>query len=198
MSCHKYHVDIELLPSLDEDTAQFQQAVSHIQQCPRCWARYQTARELDEVLAAKLNEPAPPPSFTARIINQIQCSLMPAVRRAILEKIKSTTIHPPADWVHMQLKQHFPRLTLRTVCRHLGVLKNDGDVLELDFGEGFKRFDGNLEPHSHFICQQCRSVYDICQPSHQLINLSEIRNICHKVLEHSLKLQGICRRCRTE
>ena len=31
--------------------------------------------------------------------------------------------------------------------------------------EGQERFDGNTEPHGHFICPGCRAVIDIAVPS---------------------------------
>jgi Fe2+ or Zn2+ uptake regulation protein len=121
---------------------------------------------------------------------------MPELRRAILEAARSTTIHPPAYWIHQQVKPQFPQTSIRSVCRHLGILKNEGDILELNFGEGFKRFDGNTEPHCHFFCQQCSGVYDIFQPAEKLVDLTEIQNMGYQVLDPNLQLRGICKNCQ--
>ncbi len=197
MNCRRYQVDIELLPSLNGGNAQFQQTICHIRQCPHCLIRYQVARELDEVLEIKLNELDPPAAYPVQVMSYIQYSLMPELRRAILEEVKSTASHPPARWVYQQVKPQFPQTSIRSVCRHLAILKNEGDILELNFGEGFKRFEGNLEPHCHFICQQCRGIYDIFRPAYKPVDLTEIQNMGYQVLIPNLELWGICKRCRT-
>jgi Fur family peroxide stress response transcriptional regulator len=196
MSCHKYHHDIELLSSLDDDAVEFQHVISHIKHCPNCLARYHVARGLDNFLETKLNELDPPAAFPAQIMDNLRYSLMPELRRVILERLKATTIHPPARWVHQQIEPLFPSTSLKSVCRHLSILRDEGDILELDFREGFKRFDGNVEPHCHFICLNCKGVYDIFRPPQQLIDLDKIDRMGYEVLEPRLELQGICKNCR--
>ncbi len=195
MSCHKYQLDIELLPALDVGDGRFQQAISHLQQCPRCLARYEAARKLDAVLAAGLNALDPPASFPAKIMSYIQYSLLPLLRKTIFEEVKATDIHPPARWIHQQIQLRFPDTSLQSVCRHLTILKEAGNILECDFGEGFKRYDGNLNDHCHFICRQCDGIYDIFRPARQLVKLTEIQQLGYRVLEPKLELRGICKKC---
>ena len=40
-------------------------------------------------------------------------------RQAILEVLRSTKIHPTAEWVHQTLKSDYPDLSLGTVYRNL-------------------------------------------------------------------------------
>ena len=40
-------------------------------------------------------------------------------RDAILEKLKSTTSHPTAEWIYLELKKDYPKLSLATVYRNL-------------------------------------------------------------------------------
>ncbi len=195
MSCHKYLFDIELLPSLDEDDDIFQQVILHLKQCPHCQDRYETARKLDEVLEAGLNALDPPDAFSCKIIGHIKYSLLPLLRKAILEAIRNTSINPSASWVHRQMQPQFSNASLRSICRNLTILKEEGYILEVDFGEGFKRFCGNPEPHCHFICQQCNGIYDIFQPAHKLIKLEEIQQLGYQVVETNLELRGICKKC---
>ena len=42
-------------------------------------------------------------------------------REAILEKIRSTTSHPTAEWVYRELKEEHPDLSLGTVYRNIGL-----------------------------------------------------------------------------
>ena len=63
----------------------------------------------------------------------------------------------------------------------------------LDFGEGFLRYDGNVEPHSHFQCEKCGAVIDIMETAEG----------CEKMLPKgctlssaSLYLYGKCMNCK--
>ena len=81
-------------------------------------------------------------------------------REAILAKIRSVTSHPTAEWVHRELKDDFPDLSLGTVYRNIGLFKEEGEIISVGTVGGQERFDGNPVPHGHFVCQTCRAVLD--------------------------------------
>ena len=82
-------------------------------------------------------------------------------RQAILEALRNTKIHPTAEWVHQTLKNDYPDLSLGTVYRNLSQFKEDGIILSMGVINGQERFDANVSPHSHFICNCCGAVIDI-------------------------------------
>ena len=82
-------------------------------------------------------------------------------RDAILEKIRSTTIHPTADWVFQELRPDYPDLSLATVYRNLSLFKEGGEIISVATVDGQERFDGCTKPHGHFICKQCGAVIDV-------------------------------------
>ena len=86
-------------------------------------------------------------------------------REAILGKIRSTLSHPTAEWVYRELKEEYPDLSLATVYRNIGLFKEEGHVVSVGTVAGQERFDGNTEPHGHFICSACRAVIDIDIPA---------------------------------
>ena len=47
-------------------------------------------------------------------------------RTRILELLRSTEIHPTADWFYEKLKNEFPQLSLGTVYRNLSILVEQG------------------------------------------------------------------------
>lgn len=53
-----------------------------------------------------------------------------------------------------------PRISLGTVYRNLDRLRREGAALEIYCGD-FVRYDGNVQPHDHFLCQSCRRVWDL-------------------------------------
>ena len=81
-------------------------------------------------------------------------------REAILAKIRSTTSHPGAEWVHRELKDEIPDLSLGTVYRNIGLFKEEGHIRSVGTVDGQERFDGNTLPHGHFICTACSAVLD--------------------------------------
>jgi Fur family peroxide stress response transcriptional regulator len=82
-------------------------------------------------------------------------------RDAILALIRSTTVHPSAEWVYSELKPRYPDLSLGTVYRNLAMLKDNGSLCSVGVVSGEERFDGNTDEHAHFICEDCGTVLDI-------------------------------------
>ncbi len=82
-------------------------------------------------------------------------------RDAILACLRSTTCHPSAEWVYMQLKPEIPNLSLGTVYRNLAYFKDIGEAISIGTVKGIERFDGNTTPHVHYICNCCGAVLDL-------------------------------------
>ena len=36
-----------------------------------------------------------------------------------------------------------------------------GEIMELNYGSAYSRFDGNPENHYHFVCENCGRVFDL-------------------------------------
>ena len=84
-------------------------------------------------------------------------------RDAILTCLRETDVHPSADWVYAQLKPQIPDLSIGTVYRNLALFKEQGTIASLGSVNGVERFDGNVNPHVHFICTSCGKVEDLPQ-----------------------------------
>lgn len=82
-------------------------------------------------------------------------------REAILGAIRSTTTHPTAEWVYQNLKPQYPDLSLGTVYRNIAQFKENGLIVSVGVVNGQERFDGNVKPHSHFVCSACGAVIDV-------------------------------------
>ena len=82
-------------------------------------------------------------------------------RNAILTYLQETKDHPSAEMVFQHLKPEIPDLSLGTVYRNLSMFKDKGQIISLGSVGGVERFDGNTNPHVHFICTDCCSVADL-------------------------------------
>ena len=119
-------------------------------------------------------------------------------KRVILEVLKNTKSHPTADWVYDKVKKKIPNISLGTVYRNLNILKGQGEIIELSYGKGFSRFDGNASRHYHFTCEHCGRILDVDPPADMDIEKELSMQIGVKVNSHRLELYGSCPDCVTE
>ena len=118
-------------------------------------------------------------------------------RDAILSCLRQTTEHPSADWVYAKLKPEIPDLALGTVYRNLTLFKDQGLITSLGTVKGVERFDGNTDPHVHFICTQCGAVMDLPQISvPEELNSAVAQSSGGRVDNCQLSFTGICGECR--
>ena len=119
-------------------------------------------------------------------------------RDAILNCVRSTDAHPSADWVFEHVKQQIPDISLATVYRNLALFKEQGLINSLGTVNGVERFDGNTEPHVHFICTQCGGVQDLPEISvPEELNSAVARSSGGRVDNCQLSFTGICGNCTT-
>ena len=118
-------------------------------------------------------------------------------RDAILNCVRSTDAHPSADWVFEHVKEQVPDISLATVYRNLALFKDQGLITSLGTVKGVERFDGNTDPHVHFICTQCGAVMDLPQISvPEELNSAVAQSSGGRVDNCQLSFTGICGECR--
>ena len=118
-------------------------------------------------------------------------------RDAILQCVRSTDAHPSADWVFEHVKEQMPDISLATVYRNLSLFKEQGLITSLGTVKGVERFDGNTEPHVHFICTQCGNVQDLPEISvPEELNSAVAQSSGGRVDNCQLSFTGICGECR--
>jgi Fur family ferric uptake transcriptional regulator/Fur family peroxide stress response transcriptional regulator len=122
-------------------------------------------------------------------------SRMTRQKKLIADILKGTASHPTADWIYEQARKEMTDISLGTVYRNLRVLVETGEVMELNYGNTFRRFDGNPENHYHFVCECCNCVHDIDLPLQTNLN-QKIAELGHgQVMHHRLEFYGTCPKC---
>jgi Fe2+ or Zn2+ uptake regulation protein len=86
---------------------------------------------------------------------------MTAQRRAVLEVLAHRLDHPTVEQIHAAVEERLAGVSKATVYRNLELLLRLGLVRSLAHPGSAARYDPNLEPHHHFICERCRSVLDL-------------------------------------
>jgi len=117
-------------------------------------------------------------------------------REEILKVLRSSEIHPTANWIYDQLKDDYPSLSLGTVYRNLSILVEQGLVDKIDFGSTFDRFEAKKPDHYHFICEKCERVLDLEMPVKKDLNTEVDELGGFKTRKHRIEFFGICDACR--
>lgn len=117
-------------------------------------------------------------------------------RNAILTCLRCSTDHPSAESLYTQLKAEIPDLSMGTVYRNLTLFKKQGLATSVATVNGVERFDGNTEPHVHFICNHCDAVIDLVDLAvPQELNTLAERCCGAQVQGCQLSFTGTCRDC---
>ena len=104
--------------------------------------------------------------------------------------------HPSAAQLYEQIKRKFPTMSPATVYKTLALLKELGQVMEIDLRDD-SHYDGNRpKPHAHIICMKCNKIVDgemLLAPEvvTQMENLSG-----YSILRPQLSFYGLCPDCQ--
>jgi Fur family transcriptional regulator, peroxide stress response regulator len=113
----------------------------------------------------------------------------------MLEILRATKTHPTAEWVHARLRRDMPRVSLGTVYRNLGQLAAQGVVRRISFNGSVDRWEANVDPHHHFVCDRCGAVVDLEVPVDGALTRKLGRAAGVKAERHEIRLYGVCARC---
>ena len=116
-------------------------------------------------------------------------------RDRLLEVLRQTRSHPTAKWLFDRVRKQFPKLSLGTVYRNLGILVEQGLVSRLDFGSGFDRFEATTQPHHHFVCESCGQVTDLDLPVDHSLTQKLQKATGYAATRHEIRLYGLCEKC---
>ena len=117
-------------------------------------------------------------------------------RNAILSYLQDKVTHPSAETIYTDLKQQIPDLSMATVYRNLTKFRQEGLVQCVATVKGVERYDGNTDPHVHFICRHCDAVIDLHEMQLPPALLSQAESIVGGKTEScTLSFTGVCRSC---
>ena len=117
-------------------------------------------------------------------------------REAILANLRNRYDHPTADMIYTDLRKDFPTISLGTVYRNLSKFVADGTIIKVECGDSVDHFDGNPQPHYHFICNECHSVIDLQFPFANEFNTSANQDFDGIITGHSAYFYGCCGNCK--
>lgn len=140
---------------------------------------------------------AGPLSATARRAINTTGRRMTPQRVALLEIIQEADEHLDAEEIHRRARERGERISLSTVYRTLGLLKELDLVDELHLWDEHHHYESkNPQGHCHLLCRVCGDVTEIaCEVAEQMKLLAAAPH--GFTLERSQTVfVGICRGCR--
>jgi Fur family peroxide stress response transcriptional regulator len=117
-------------------------------------------------------------------------------RTAIYQALVHSTAHPTAEDLFTQVSPAYPMLSLNTVYYTLSVLRTAGLVQEVNIGHDRARFDANLSPHHHVICQGCQGILDIMDPRLNRLTSPTGLPKDFEITSYQVAFRGYCGKCR--
>ncbi len=117
-------------------------------------------------------------------------------RLAIVRILSLDHSHPTVEQVFHQVQKDFPTTSLATVYKTIDTLKELGQIRELEFTDGGRRYDGiNITPHAHLICRSCDVIQDYDIQIERLRKRAEEAST-YELTDTRVDFYGSCSKCR--
>lgn len=119
-------------------------------------------------------------------------------RVELVRLIAASEGHPSASQLFARIRLRFPTMSQATVYKTLSLLKELGQVYEIDLHDD-SHYDGNRpQPHPHLICLECNKIIDgeVALDAESLRGLEQTSGF--KILRPQIVLFGLCPDCQEE
>ena len=116
-------------------------------------------------------------------------------RIEIFREVAQSTDHPGVEKVYQGVRKRIPTVSLDTVYRTLGWLKELGLITTLGPPRERTRFDANLSHHHHFVCVQCGLTRDFYSDKFDKLTLPESVQSIGYVETTQVEVKGFCFKC---
>lgn len=101
--------------------------------------------------------------------------------------------------IYKVIVNDFPTTSLATVYKTITLLKELGEVLELEFSQGSNRYDGSKPfPHPHVVCTKCKIIVDPDLESLSAMTTEVSKQTGFRVVNHRLDFYGLCPECQKD
>ena len=122
-------------------------------------------------------------------------------REAVAQTLFGADGHWSVEDLEQALRRRGEKLGKATIYRTLDLLVKSRLVQELDFGEGFKRYEHTLSQrvgHAHLVCDGCGEVTEFGLEEMPAIEARIARETGFRPTRHRLALHGLCPACQAK
>jgi len=119
-------------------------------------------------------------------------------RRIVLKIFLECKNHVSVEELYNLVLKTEPKIGLATVYRTLALLTKSGLALEMDFGDGQKRYESSFRSlhHDHMVCTECGKILEFNHPLIEKYQEEVAKQKNFKITSHKLDLFGLCNDCK--
>ena len=122
-------------------------------------------------------------------------------RAKVLEALASADGHPSANEIHAETRRWYPSTSLATIYNTIELLKEAGQILELEFSGAANRYDGRRpQSHPHLVCLDCESIEDMDGDSESAGGEDALDRVSratgYKLIRQRTDYYGVCPPCQ--
>ena len=119
-------------------------------------------------------------------------------RRIVLKIFLESEDHVSVEELYNTVLKTEPKIGLATVYRTLALLTKSGLALEMDFGDGQKRYESSYRSlhHDHMVCTECGKILEFNHPLIEKYQEEVAKQKNFKITSHKLDLFGLCNDCK--
>jgi len=118
-------------------------------------------------------------------------------RSLILQAVKALNIHASAEQVFEYVVKSHPSISKATVYRNLSQMAASGELLNIGDFYGAAHYDHNCHEHYHFICENCKRIFDIEGDFSDIFGRVNGKDGLH-IKNFNLSFNGLCRACKVK
>ena len=115
-------------------------------------------------------------------------------RFSVYANLLSRSDHPTAEQILQDLNKDFPVTSQATIYSSLQALKEVGLIKEVLLEESASRYEANMQPHHHFLCNHCGVIEDIPWETFAVSGIEKLRPGLQPK-SYEVMGRGICDRC---
>ncbi len=116
-------------------------------------------------------------------------------RLEIFLSVADSDDHPDAEAIYKAVRRRVPTVSLDTVYRTLWMLVDLGLISTVGLPKDRVRFDGNVEPHHHFVCTRCGRTADFTCPAFDRLAIPDAVKAMGSVEGAQVEVRGVCPSC---
>ena len=119
-------------------------------------------------------------------------------RRTVLKIFLECKNHVSVEELYNIVLKTEPKIGLATVYRTLALLTKSGLALEMDFGDGQKRYETSYRcvHHDHMVCTECGKILEFNHPLIEKYQEEVAKQKNFRITSHKLDLFGLCEDCK--
>lgn len=122
---------------------------------------------------------------------------MTSQRTTLLEIIQQSGGHLDADEIYRQARERGESISLSTVYRTLGLLKDLELVDEVHLWDDHHHYESRTaQEHCHLLCRVCGQVIEVSGPVVEVMKTLASEPHGFQVERISMDFVGMCRKCR--